>query len=163
MNRNLCSLNNFWGTFISWRPAISTSFSLLLSLPPVDSVILQSRLIERSTCKEFFSGLWSSKQGSPGAWTLAKLGTKVMKFLQECLELEPGISNGCLAQVSPISSKMLIRIGVTTREVKYIVFLWMHCPVKATAWSWESFHVRCGSKARAELWAEPCNQLGGKN
>lgn len=53
----------------------------------------------------------------------AKLGSEVMKFLQDCLEPEPGISNGYLAQVSPISSKVLIRIGVTTRKVKYIVFL----------------------------------------
>lgn len=161
MNRNLCSLNNFWGTFILETRYFNTIF--VSALPSACRFSHPPEQVNWEEHLQGVSGLWSSKQGSPGALTLAKLGSEVMKFLQECLEPESGISDGCLAQVSPISSKMLIRIGVTTRELKYIAFLWLHCPVKATAWSWESFHVRRGSKAWAELWAEPCNQLGGKN
>lgn len=162
MNRNLCSPNNFWGTYFFEIRHFSTILvsalfsSCWLSNPP-----------EQFNWEEHLqgvSGLWSSKQGSPEALTWrAKLGSEVRKFLQDFLEPEPGIRNGCLAQVGPISSKVLIRIVVTTRKVKYIVFLWLHCPVKAAERRWESFHVRCGNKAWAELWAEPCNQLGGKN
>lgn len=167
----------FWATYFFNSGYFSTTLASPLSLPPVGSVVFLSKLVAHL---QGISGLWSfskalltllrhlrgwesleweKKSGCIAGW--------VIEFLKGCLEPESGWwgnSNGCLAPDSPVSSKTIVRMAVTTGKVKYVVFSFI-------VLSSESYWVKLGklvsvhrdNGAQTLLWVEPFNHLGGKN
>lgn len=117
------SSNHFWPIYFFKSRYFSTILVSALSLLPVDPAMHLSLLIEGYVCKWFqdCDPLDKALLGHPHgeeSW----VSGEVIKFLRGRLEPEPGWwgnSNHCLAQVSPISSKMVVRIGGTTGKVKY--------------------------------------------